>query len=251
MENLMIRFTSVCFVILSLVGCAAAQIQMSKSKLDVQTKMSATLFIDSPETENQKTVFIQAKNSSDQPFEISENLRRAFVAKGYRLVSIPRDAQFVVQLNVLQVGKFAPTAAEAAMYRGYGTAGDMMVDVAKVVNMPAANPAGAVNILTGMGLFGDVASIVANSTVKDVYFSVITDVQVKERLKRGTKSELSTVHFNQSGTSGETVARTNEKSDWKTSQTRILSSANKVNLDFATATPELKKALVQSVAGIF
>lgn len=240
-----IRLTVLGLFSSSLVGCAAAQVQMSKGNLDVRTKMSATLFVDPPNSESEKTFFLQVKNSSDKEFEIAENLRQALMAKGYRAVANPRQAHYILQANVLQVGKFAPTAAEAAVYGGSYRAGDMMTEAASI---PGTASGG---LLTGVGLLGDTASLVADSVVKDVYFSAVTDVQIKERLGKGIKADQTSMHFNQNGTSGHTVSYLNEKSDWKISQTRILSSANKVNLQFETAAPELKKALVQSIASVF
>ena len=40
-------------------------------------------------------------------------------------------------------------------------------------------------------------------------------------------------------------------SDWKTYQTRIVSVANKMNLEFDEAVPALRQGLSQSLAGLF
>ena len=42
-----------------------------------------------------------------------------------------------------------------------------------------------------------------------------------------------------------------EVHDWKRYQTRVMSSANRVNLDFEDAAPELVAGLTQAIAGIF
>jgi hypothetical protein len=41
------------------------------------------------------------------------------------------------------------------------------------------------------------------------------------------------------------------KVDWKTYRTRVVSTANKVNLDFAEAQPVLQDALGKSLSGLF
>lgn len=243
--NSYVRFGFLFLVTASMVGCASARLKLSKGQLDVQTKMSETLFIDPPESEDAKTFYLQARNTSDKDFDISENLRRALIAKGYRTVSQAARAHFVIQVNVLQVGKSSQTAADTWFYRGYGSAGGMLQDAAYVGGATEAKE------FVGLGLLGDVTSLISDSVVKDVYFSAITDVQIKERLRKGQKGATVSQHSNQSGTSGYVFSRVEEKSDWKISQTRILSFANKVNLEFETAAPELKKALVQSVAGVF
>lgn len=227
-------------------GCAATQVALSKKNLDVQTKMSATLFLDPVDGEQRKNIYLQVKNTSDKSeFYITEDLRNSLQAKGFKVVPKLSQANFVLQVNVLQVGKADPNAAEAAMYKGYGADG-------VALGAGAAYVAGGDDAtIVGAGILGGIASVVADSLVKDVHFSVITDVQIKERLGGKRKAQNTTLHYNESGTSGGTFSSFSEKSDWKIYQTRVLSSANKVNLEFAQAAPELKRALVQSITGIF
>ncbi len=86
--------------------------------------MSATLFLDPIDDERRKTLFVQVKNTSDKAeFQISDDLRNSLMAKGFRIVPKINQAAFVLQINVLQVGKSDPTAAEAAVYKGYGADG--------------------------------------------------------------------------------------------------------------------------------
>ncbi|MEK2644368.1 complement resistance protein TraT [Bdellovibrio sp. BCCA] len=227
-------------------GCAATQVALSKKNLDVQTKMSATLFLDPIDEEKRKTIYVVVKNTSDKSeFQISDEMRNALQSKGFKVVSKMNQAAFVLQVNVLQVGKADPNAAEAAMYKGYGADGVALGAGAAYV------AGGSDKAMVGAGILGGIASVVADSLVKDVHFSVITDVQIKERLSGKGKAQNTTLHYNESGTSGGTFSSYSEKSEWKIYQTRILSSANKVNLEFAQAAPELKRALVQSISGIF
>lgn len=228
-----------------LTGCAATQVAVSKRNLDVQTKMSASLFVDPIENEQSKKIYIQTKNTSDKPgFRISHELEQAFAAKGFRVVPKLHQANFVVQVNVLQVGKMDPTAAESAVYRGYGTDGIALGASAAYL------AGGSDKQILGAGILGGITSVVADSLVKDVHFSVITDVQIRERLEKG-KVETTSLHHNQSGTSGHVISKYTEKTNWKVQQTRILSSANKMNLDFDEAAPKLQTALVQSIVNIF
>ena len=226
-------------------GCAATQVAISKKNLDVQTKMSATVFLDPVEDDKDKTVFLQLKNTSDKPdFTVAEEISSALAAKGFKVVSNPKQAYYILQANILQVGKSSPNAAEAAMYKGYGSDGAAIGAGASYV------AGGSSEAIVGAGILGGIASVVADSAVKDVYFSVITDLQIKERSKNSTHINHNTSHFNKSGTSGGTQVSYSKKSDWKVYQTRVLSSANKVNLDFNEALPALKKGLAQSISGI-
>jgi Enterobacterial TraT complement resistance protein len=70
-------------------GCAATTAAIEKRNLDVQTKMSATIFLD-PTSEANKTVFVQIRNTSDKAdFDIAPDLTAATATKGYRVVTDP------------------------------------------------------------------------------------------------------------------------------------------------------------------
>lgn len=174
------------------VGCASTQVALSKKDLDVQNKMSATLFLDPIDDQKLKTVFIQAKNTSDyENLDLGSTLRQSLTNKGFKVVPRLQDAHYVIQLNVLQVGKMDPSAAEASVYRGYGADG--------------------VAIGAGVGY-------VAGGSAK---------------------------------VSGGTYSRYTEKNQWKIQQTRVLSSANKVNLKLEEALPQLQTSLARAITGIF
>jgi len=80
---------------------------------------------------------------------------------------------------------------------------------------------------------------------------MITDLQIKERIRGAGKAKLSSSHSLRQGNSGGSQVSYDEESSYKTYQTRIGSSANKVNLAFEEALPELKKGLITSIAGLF
>jgi Enterobacterial TraT complement resistance protein len=105
--------------VLILSGCAAVHTSIAKKDLDVQTKMSDTVFLD-PVGPDKKIVFVQIRNTSDKPFEIEGPIVTAIAARGYRITLNPDEAQFRLLGNVLSVAKASPTAAEVALAGGYG-----------------------------------------------------------------------------------------------------------------------------------
>jgi len=235
-------------------GCAASQIAMSKGELDVQTKMSASIFLD-PVSPNEMTIFVQVRNTSDKPqLDMSPEIASAIMAKGYRIVNDPKQAKFYLQANVLQVGKTDPTAIQAQLGHGYGVGGGVGAGVVSGLALASISSGryGANNnaLMTG-ALIGGVAEFVAGSLVKDVYYSIVTDVQIKERLADGKSADLHSNHLNQQGTSGSEQVSYNDRVDMKTYQTRIVSVANKMNLEFAEAAPALRTGLTRALAGLF
>lgn len=87
--------------------------------------------------------------------------------------------------------------------------------------------------------------MIANAAVKDVYFTAITDVQIKERRRYSVASHESSVHNLHQGSSGGTTVTYAEDAKFRTYQTCIRSVANKVNPDFAQAAPSLRSGLVR------
>jgi len=59
------------------------------------------------------------------------------------------------------------------------------------------------------------------------------------------------MHNLHQGNSGGTTVTYNEDTDYRTYQTRVISVANKVNLDFSEAAPPLREGLVHVISGVF
>lgn len=230
-----------------LAGCTATHTAIRKRNLDVQTKMSATIFLD-PVADHKKTIFVQVKNSTDKPaFDIQHQVKTAIINKGYKIVNDPDNAQYILQANILSVGQMDLRAAEHALNGGYGAALSGALIGGGVGALSSTHSDG---LLIG-ALVGGAISTITDAMVKDVSFSAITDIQVSERVsgkvmvREKTHSKLS------QGTSGTKEITSNERINWKKYQTRIISTANKVNLKFEKAQKPLIAGLAKSIAGIF
>lgn len=232
---------------LALSGCAATTTAIGKRTLDVQTKLSHSIFLE-PVTAPERTVLVEVRNSSDRAdLDVGPAVRAALAQRGYRLVDDAGDARFLLQANVLQVGRTSRAAAEGAFASGFGSA---------VIGGAAGGGLGRVAsdqteaVIAG-AVAGAAASAVADAFVQDVTYSIITDVQVSERAGEGvTVTERMSQDLAQ-GSGGRRILSTTEMHDWKRYQTRVMSSANQVNLDFEDAAPELVAGLTRAIAGIF
>jgi hypothetical protein len=88
-----------------LVSCGAVHKSVKHGKLETQTKMSETIFLD-PVSDDKKTIYIQIRNTSDKKdLNIADQLKSNLLIKGYRVVDNLDKAQFILQANILQVGK--------------------------------------------------------------------------------------------------------------------------------------------------
>jgi len=232
---------------LLLASCGATSTGLGKRALDVQTKMTDTIFL-TPVPPARRTVFVQVRNTSDRPdFEIADAIRRSIEGRGYRIVEDPDRAHYLLQANVLQVGRTSPTAAEQTFGGGFGSA-VFGGAIGAVGTRAATTDTGA--IIAG-GLAGAAVSTVADSLVQDTTYSITTDIQISERTRQGVVVTERTEQTLEQGRSGQTIIEASETHDWKRYQTRIMSTANQVNLDFEDAAPDLVAGLTRSISGLF
>ncbi|PCI60584.1 MAG: complement resistance protein TraT [Gammaproteobacteria bacterium] len=232
-------FTIVTIVALS--GCSAMHTAIKKRNLDVQTKMSATIFLD-PVAASKRTVFLQLRNTSDkQSMNFLSPITAAILAKGYQVVDDPDAAHYWIQANVLKVGKSDLRETQQMLTQGYGGA-----LAGAVVGAQFGSGKGAL----GMGMLGAAAGLIGDALVDDVMFVMITDIQLSEKAKVGVIVTEANNAKLQQGTSGYKNVTSTEQVDRKKYQTRIVSTANKVNLKFEEAQPVLLKGLLNSISGL-
>lgn len=228
-----------------LTGCAATQTALEHGSLQVRTKQSETVFLD-PVSNDQKTVYVSVKNTSDEEVDIAPQLRTALSSHGYKVANNPNSAHYLLQANVLKVGKMSISASQSALGGGYGSA---------IAGAVAGTAAGSItSSSTGMvtgGLAGGVIGLAADSLVKDVNYTMITDVQISERVGKGIKVNEQFQSYLKNGSSTVTSQSSSRDSQYQRYRTRVVSNADKVNLRFADARPALEQGLVKVISGIF
>ncbi len=242
---------SICvFVAANIFGCAATTTAISKRNLDVQTKMSDTIFLD-PVSPKNKTIFVQMRNGTDQAsLDIAAGVKQAIVAKGYILKDDPDQANFILQANILSISK-GTTNPMNSTFGGYGAA----LGGAAIGGLASAATGGTGRNMAGTALIAGavvgLGSLIADALVKDVYYTAITDVQIKERTKPGVMSSSKSNQNLKNGNSGGTSVVTDETIGYKIFQTRIMSVANQVNLELVDAIPLLDAGLSRVISGVF
>lgn len=229
--------------VLVMSGCSAAHTAIKKRNLDVQTRMSETIFLE-PMAPSKRIVYVEIRNTSDKEMEVKTLVENALLKKGYMLTDNPEAAYYMLQANVLQVGKTDLRSSREALDGGFG---GVIAGVGSAYVISGAN-----KDVAAAGLIGAALGVVGDALVEDTYFSMITDIQLRERPSIGEKviqSQSSSLRQGTSTTVSQNV--TPVLSDWKTYKTRIVSTANKVNLDFDEAQPVLQEALSKSLSGLF
>ena len=235
-------------------GCAAMSVAISKKDLNVQTLMSDTIFVD-VENMTERSIFVDVKNTTDKNVNIMPQLIGKLEAKGYRIEHTPARAGYILQVNVLQVGMADPNAYQATVMRGpyWGSAATVGAGAAAgaLIGYGATGLSGT-GALAG-GLIGGVAAglldIAINSAVKDVTYSMITDIMISEKsMKKISETRQADLKSGRVSTVSQAVEG---RADRVRYGTRIGTSANKVNLTFEEAQPMIEENLARSIAGIF
>lgn len=241
------KYATLAILAISMSGCAAATVALEHKDLDVQTKMSNTIFLP-PVSPSAKTMWTGFHNTSDKDVDLAGQVRACLMEDGYRLVNDPAHAHYWLQVNVRAFGKASPSAAQETLLAGFG--GTVTGALA------GAAVGGATNGGTGAGygaaiggLLGAAASTIANALVKDVTYVGVTDVQVSERSAEPLQQQKhSSIHEGSSTVVSQSVSGPTNRLQYRT---RIVSTANKVNLEFAEAQPRITHALSHSICGVF
>jgi hypothetical protein len=209
-----------------------------------------------PVEDSKKTVYVQVKNTSDKPqFKINSQIKTALEDKGHRVVTSLNKAHYLLQANILQVGKIDPSAADKMFMGGFGSNLDSMAMGAGVGAVAGALSGGSGRSMLAGGLIGGavvgIGSAIANAAVKDVTYTVITDLQISERAGKGARIQQTEESDLAQGSSSSTKQVASSEAGWMRYQTRVMSTANKANLKFEAALPLLEKGLADSISGIF
>lgn len=234
----------IAFLGFGLVGCGATSALINHSSLDVNSKMSDTIFLD-PIPQNKQNVYLQVKNTTSEDLKgITSELTKNFTNAGWTIVKDQSKANNIVQVNVLQAGEAKdPDAVWKTIQAGYGAAA-----LGGLAGLAVGYGTGSV--VGGIGAGAGVAAVswIADSAIKNVAYSVITDVQISERVS-GTVKNKQTAALNQGHSTVQQQDYTST-GNWLKYQTRIGTVAQKVNLKFPDAKPEIIKQLGQQISGI-
>ena len=231
-------------------GCQAVTTAIEHRNLEVQSKMTDTVFME-PVGSSKHTCFLQVRNTSDQAdLDLASDLRSAIQAQGYTIVTEPNQAHYVLQVNVLQAGKADPSQLDQLYAAGWG-------NLNRAASVAGATAYGAgigamAGGLTGLGygaLIAAPVALVADAFVKNVTYSIVTDVQISEKTGAAVTDRMS--QNLKQGRSGTRQLTSTESRSEKIYQTRIISKAERVNLELAEAMPQVKAGVVRSIAGMF
>jgi len=182
--------------------------------------MSKSIFLDL-DNQIEKTAFVEIKNTSDKDIDLTNAIKQTVRNRGYTVVDNAKQAAYIYQGNVLYVGEADPAAIRTAMTKGYGsTVGGAAVGGA--IGWWKGGGRGAAIGGAAGGLLASAAELISGSLVKDVTYTIVTDLQLTEKTSKGKK-----IH-----------------------QARVASTAEQVNLEWEEAKGKLVEGLAKSLGGL-
>ncbi|EHL30523.1 complement resistance protein TraT [Legionella drancourtii] len=229
--------------VILLTSCAATQTALEHRTLETDTHLKPTIFL-SPVAQNQKTVFLIVRNTTQETVSIEKPLTQALTERGYRVVHNPSQAHYHIQANILKVSKMSQAASKKALGGAFGST------LAGAGTGAALGAFGNNNTTLAGGIAGGVIGLAADSLVKDVNYTMITDVQISERVGKGAVQQQFKASL-ENGSSSGTYQTMSSRGDYKDFKTRVVSRADKVNLTFEKAKPVLEQGLVRALSGLF
>jgi hypothetical protein len=199
-----------------LMSCASTQMASQPRHSETKSNLSKSIFLD-PVSLEQKTIHVSVKNTSGQSLNVAPQLKMALAEHGYRVVNNPSDAHYLLQANVMSVGKMSLASSQLVLKDGYGTAVGGAGDAALGALSGFANVAGG-------KLAGSLVGAAADTVVGNVKHTMVTDVRISER---------------------------KNNNNYQRYCTRVVSSPERTNLSFNKAKPVLEEGLAETLAGIF
>lgn len=218
------------------------QVLITKSDVHAKTKMSETIFLE-PVAPEEQIIYFKFRNTSDEDLDVIQRLRFEFEKIGFIVTNNPREANFMVQANLLKIGVMDED--EQRNYLGSGFGGAAIVGGSALVLGHSGSSSGKAALAgAALGMLYEAAK------VKDIHYAMVTDVEIRQRPLDGeyvTQDDDLRGKMGASGSSTQTA--TNSNVQWKKYRTRIVSSAYAPGLEFEQARPFLEKGLVKALSG--
>ena len=222
-----------------LVGCGAMQTAMTKQDLVIESQVAGAVVLE-PVAPAKRIVYISVRDltGNNMRRDTMQKLKSQLALEGFVVTDDPDKANMMINASVIQAKN--TSKEEAYSYLSSGFEGALVgASTAAVLGADGRSTAGA-------GLAVAAVGFLADTLIEDTYFTFVLDVQVRERPLDGDKSVTRSASANASSlsNSNSTVASTRvssiergENFNWLVHETRIVTTANQMNLDINDAIP--------------
>jgi hypothetical protein len=244
--NARIKVFVIGLLIVLLGGCSAMHTSIAKRDLDVQTKISTSIFVD-PVPAAKRKIYLEVRSGvmefDRNSFRTSLSEQLVNSGNGYTLTDDPEKAQYSMSVFVRNLEKTTPSDASSALGAGFQGAG-IGAAASYATGGSGAEAAGA-------GLLVGAFSTAANAFVQDVMYLLVADIQIKERAKKGVIVRRDSKVNSKISDDGATTQTYSEATTQKEYRTRVVTTANKANLELPEAQPLMFEKTAYAMAAFF
>lgn len=251
----------------------------------IRVKTEKSIFLDPPEGNSE--VYLRVGDNSGRDWvgvPIRDLVAQELSKRGFTVVTNAKTASFSLQVNILLADEISAAEIAKVDETKYGqdlTSVVTSVAVGAVAGglLGGAVGAGSGDVLLGAvsgGILGGALNVLSGSRKKDLllaqqatkYFSIIMDVEVRERaIGTVTRSGTTKIVKSQDSSTGDVVADTQvggsqgidsaetesytEESTWKRHRTRVIGKAKGKLVVFQDVEKDFAIKMVRAVAGFF
>jgi len=231
---------------LSMVGCSAMNTAMNKQDLVVESKTSYSVVLE-PLALDERIVYARVKDLSGNSMRkgMQKILNKTLAEEGIRVTANPKEANLMLNASIISAKKTTKEEAEASLLGGYKGGIEGALALGSIASVSGSSGSS----VAALGLAGAAAGFLADSLIDDVYYTFVLDVQLREKPLEG--DFISNTAKNQSikslTTKNSAISNENNSSvtrgknyDWIVYETRVVTTANQINLDITEAIPEVQ-----------
>lgn len=239
---------------LTIFGCSSLSTAIKKQDLVVESKLSYSVVLE-PLSPSDRIVYARIRDVSGNNMRkvMQSKIESQLQAEGFVVTNDPKKANLMLNATILSAGKTTADEANKYLSSGYKGAAE-----GALLGIGAASMAGGSNSETlGAGLVVGAAGFLADSLVEDVYYTFVMDVELRERPLDGDSIENSTNNMAAKGmvtknnvnlNVSKSAVKRGENYNWIVHNTRIVTTANKMNLKLEEAIPAVQGKTASSLS---
>lgn len=241
-------------LVLTMVGCSAVQTSLTKQDLTLESHVSTAVVLE-PLAPDERIVYVRVKDLSGNTMSkgMMSKIKASLSEEGVKVTNDPKKANLMLNAFIMSAKKTTKDEYNAALQSGYkgGAEGALTVGAITAIS------GGDGSTTAGAALAGAAIGFLADTLVEDSYYTFVLDVELRERPLEGDsisnhkKTTKASGYSSQNNaaltTSGSSVER-GDSYNWIVYQTRIVTVANKMNLDIQEAIPEVQNKTSETLA---
>lgn len=235
-------------------GCSSMNTALKKRELDVESRLSYAVVLD-PLAPEERIVYTRVRDVSGNKMRkvMQTTIEQQLSAEGFTVTNNPKEANLMLNATILSAGKTTADEADRSLSAGYKGA----AEGAALGYMVGAAGGSSSSDSMKSGLVAGAAGFLADALVEDVYYTFVMDIELRERPLEGDEIENSTQNKSATGMStsntatlsmAESSVKRGENFKWIIHKTRIVTTANKMNLKIEEAIPAVQDKTASSLS---